>query len=235
MNRSRFSSSVWFEQVKEKNVIIGGAGGIGSWTALLLTRAGFKPIVYDFDVYEEVNTAGQFVSINGINKPKVISLTENIRLFTGETITGIQQKYTNESMYAPLMIAGFDNIQARRDMYFNWKKQLSLVESKDQLKQYLFIDGRLLAEQYQIICICGDNNKAMEEYETDKFLFSDSEIEQVVCSLKQTTHCATMIASKITSFMINHLSNLAEDNQGRSVPFYYEELLPINFINETNL
>ena len=37
-NHSRFSSADWFDVIAHKNVLLGGAGGIGSWTALLLAR-----------------------------------------------------------------------------------------------------------------------------------------------------------------------------------------------------
>ena len=55
---SRFKDAPWFPK-EETNVIVGGAGGIGSWLTLLLSRAGFYPVVYDFDVLEGHNLAGQ--------------------------------------------------------------------------------------------------------------------------------------------------------------------------------
>ena len=65
---NRFKEAPWFLSVpeEEKAVIhystinIGGAGGIGSWTALFLSRAGFYTYVQDFDTIETHNIGGQF-------------------------------------------------------------------------------------------------------------------------------------------------------------------------------
>lgn len=51
---SRFKDAPWFPK-EETAIIVGGAGGIGSWLSLLLSRAGFYPIVYDYDRLEEHN------------------------------------------------------------------------------------------------------------------------------------------------------------------------------------
>ena len=37
----RLKDAPWFPQ-KNEYVLIGGAGGIGSWASLLISRAGFK-------------------------------------------------------------------------------------------------------------------------------------------------------------------------------------------------
>lgn len=65
IHSSRFKDAPWFPK-EETNVVIGGAGGIGSWLSLLISRAGFFPIVYDFDILEEHNLAGQLYTSHSL-------------------------------------------------------------------------------------------------------------------------------------------------------------------------
>ena len=52
--QARFKDAPWFPVASEP-VLIGGAGGIGSWLTFFLAKIGFSPIVYDFDTIEEHN------------------------------------------------------------------------------------------------------------------------------------------------------------------------------------
>ena len=63
----------------------------------------------------------------------------------------------------------------------------------------------------------------MKEYE-EKWLFSDEEAEETVCSYKQTSHCACMIASMMVNLFTNFIANLCEPLVERDVPFltYYD-------------
>ena len=63
----RFSSADWFEKIKEQEVVLAGLGGIGSWCALLLSRLDIRYLtLYDDDVVDSVNLAGQFYRKNQI-------------------------------------------------------------------------------------------------------------------------------------------------------------------------
>ena len=90
----RFKDAPWFPK-EDTFVLVGGAGGIGSWTSLLLSRAGFKPIVYDFDTLEEGNLAGQLYPKSLINKPKVDALQSIIRDFSDDEILVFNEKVDN--------------------------------------------------------------------------------------------------------------------------------------------
>jgi len=231
---NRFKDASWFPTEEFNNeylIDVGGAGGISSWLSLLLTRAGFNIMVHDFDTIEEHNLGGQFFQVNDIGKLKVEALFNNIKLFTGTGINISQEKVTEETEISTLCFSGFDNMKARKDMFNAWKREILSYKDNKQLKELyenaIFIDGRLLMEQMQIFCVTPEN---MTEYE-EKYLFEDSEIEDVVCTLKQTSHSATMIASHMVGFFTNHVTNILSGSKDRVVPFYYEYFIPIDYLN----
>ena len=236
---SRFKDAPWFPK-EETNVIVGGAGGIGSWLTLLLSRAGFYPVVYDFDVLEGHNLAGQLYTQKDaeIGALKVDALKGLCKHFADTDITVMAEKYTKDSMTHNYVFSAFDNMQARKDMFAAWKEYVKEWEEfksvadaahipNISLSEPIFIDGRLTAEQMQIFCVTPDK---IEEYE--KHLFDDTEVQDAPCTMKQTSHSAAMIASHMVGFFTNHMTNNAVKDKDRTVPFFWEYFIPINYINE---
>ena len=236
---SRFKDAPWFPK-EETNVIVGGAGGIGSWLTLLLSRAGFYPVVYDFDVLEGHNLAGQLYTQKDaeIGALKVDALKGLCKHFADTDITVMAEKYTKDSMTHNYVFSAFDNMQARKDMFAAWKEYVKEWEDfkgiadaahipNIPLSEPIFIDGRLTAEQMQIFCVTPDK---IEEYE--KHLFDDTEVQDAPCTMKQTSHSAAMIASHMVGFFTNHMTNNAVKDKDRTVPFFWEYFIPINYINE---
>ena len=239
VHSSRFKDAPWFPK-EETNVIVGGAGGIGSWLTLMLSRAGFFPIVYDFDILEEHNLAGQLYTKSDAEAmvPKVDALKGLCKQFADTDITVMNERYTKDSMSHHYVFSAFDNMQARKDMFAAWKEYVKEWEDfKDiadaahipniSLSEPIFIDGRLTAEQMQIFCVTPDK---IEEYE--KHLFDDTEVQDAPCTMKQTSHSAAMIASHMVGFFTNHMTNNAVGDKDRTVPFFWEYFIPINYINE---
>ena len=220
----RFKDIIWCPQ-ERTHCIVGGAGGISSWLCLLLARAGFVPVVYDFDTIEEHNIGGQFFPIRSIGKSKVLQLQESITQFTDIHIMALHEKFEQTSMSNKYMFSGFDNMQARKDMFAVWMRNLNTL-STEQRKNCIFIDGRLQAERFQIFCIKGDDSASMEEYQKTH-LFDDSEVEDAACTMKQTSHTAAIIAGFMVSFFTNFLSNRIDPSSARNVPFSYDFFLPL--------
>lgn len=217
----RFSGASWFEAAKGISVTMAGVGGIGSWTSLLLSRisTSIRINLYDDDKVEVVNLAGQLFSSNQVGLYKVYAAQEVIRNFSGSYCQALSNRITSTSnIYDKIVICGFDNMEARKLLYSKWK---ALVQSflPSQRYEFLFIDGRMNAEEFQIFSITGDDEYNMKKYE-EEFLFSDAEVAPAVCSYKQTTYCASMIASFIVNSLVNFLSNQNLENMPRQVPFY---------------
>jgi hypothetical protein len=222
---SRFSDAPWFPK-EETMVLVGGAGGIGSWTTLLLSRAGFQTMVFDFDVLEELNLAGQILPKNMIGQLKTEALYKVVEDFSGEHVVTMPIKYDEGSPTHNLVIAAFDNMEARKVMFTKWREKYG-----NDLHS-IFIDGRLEAEYMRIFCIRGADASHQEDYMTNH-LFEDSSIPDAPCTMKQTSHAAAMIASHIVGFFSNFMANINDGDDTRSVPYSWEYFIPIDYLDKT--
>ena len=219
VKKSRFRDASWFEKVDNFDlpVIIGGAGGIGSWLTLFLARmlpsTGYI-FLYDYDNVEEVNMAGQLYAKEHIGRPKVDAMQDIVSRFTDYSRLSCQnEKYVRDSLKSPVMFSAFDNMEARKVMFANWREEM--IKYDDRAKHAIFIDGRLLAEQLQVFYVTPETADLYGR----KYLFDDSEVEEENCSYKQTTHFAAAIAAK----MVQGFTNWLVRDQVE-LPFYYEEI-----------
>lgn len=215
--QNRFKDAPWFPQ-KDETVMVGGAGGIGSWLAFFLVRAGFQPYIYDFDTIEEHNLGGQLFRNDDIGSLKTEAIQDIIKLFTGVNINAIDSAITLESPTHHFMFSAFDNMKARKDLFEVWQKSIEGCPVTP-----IFIDGRLEMEQLQIFCVTPDN---IEKYK-EEHLFSDSDVPDAPCTMRQTSHTAAMIATLMVSFFTNHITNIYERQVVRHIPFYYEYFVPV--------
>ena len=96
-----------------------------------------------------------------------------------------------------------------------------MLRSKSEAERAncLYIDGRLAAEEFQVLCIKGDDEFNINRYKKE-FLFSDIEADATVCSYKQTTFMANMIASVMVNLFVNFVANQCEPLIDRDLPFY---------------
>lgn len=216
---SRFSGAIWYEAIQKKTIILAGVGGIGSHVGFLLGR--LKPeylFIYDPDIVEAVNMSGQLYGRYDIGSSKVFSLSRMVSKYADfNRIVAFQERFTQESEPADIMICGFDNMAARKVFYNRWLLYVA-NKPKEERKNCLFIDGRLAAEEFQVFAIQGDDVRAQRTYE-DKWLFSDYQAEETVCSYKQTTFMANMIASVMVNIFVNFVANECDPLVPRDVPF----------------
>ena len=241
--RLRFSGLEWFPTPEKKiDIHIGGAGGIGSWTAFFLARIGYNIVIYDVDTVETHNLAGQLFSKNDIGARKVSAVNNLVHNFCDTSLTVYSSFIQNHAIFNPYMISAFDNMEARKAMLEKFENYLDNRESQISRimeeeggivpeDKYcisdmpLFIDGRMEAEQIQIFCVTPDR---IERYK--ETLFEDSSVEDAPCSFKQTSHTASMMGSLITTLFTNHITNLKLGEKIREVPFRTDFYSPfLNF------
>jgi molybdopterin/thiamine biosynthesis adenylyltransferase len=222
----RFKGASWFENMKDAEIIVAGVGGIGSWVTLLLSRMTPSNIVlFDDDNVELTNMAGQCYMEESIGESKVTAM-QNVceKMSRYKSILGFQEKFNYDSATADIMICGFDNMFARRTFYNAWKQRV-IKKAPEERSKCILIDGRLLMEEFQVFALTGDGVENMKIYE-DRFLFSDSEMVEPLCSQKQTSHMAAMIASVMVGILTNFLSPCKEWEFPRKVPFLTEFDMP---------
>ena len=217
---SRFSGAIWYNAIQDSSIVVAGIGGIGSWLTLLLSRLNPKNIfMYDPDNVEMVNMSGQLHGYHYCGNAKIDSMQEILHsIGYYYRAIGHTHRYDSNSRKEDIMICGFDNMEARKIFFNNWIRH---IFTNSNPKNCLYIDGRLSAESYQIFAIRGDDQRAIEEYKT-KWLFDDDEAEETICSYKQTSFMAAMIASTMTNIYVNHMANLCDPIIPRDVPFFTE-------------
>lgn len=217
---SRFSSAIWYEAIQKKTIILAGVGGIGSYVGFLLAR--MRPtalFIYDPDIVETVNMSGQLYSREDVGSYKVSALSTMINKYCDyNSVFAIPERFDESNDASDIMICGFDNMVARRIFFNKW---LDHVRSKSEAERAncLYIDGRLAAEEFQVLCIKGDDEFNINRYKKE-FLFSDVEADATVCSYKQTTFMANMIASVMVNLFVNFVANQCEPLIDRDLPFY---------------
>ena len=139
---SRFNSAIWYDKIRTMRVILAGVGGIGSYIGFLLSRLQINRLVlYDPDVVESVNISGQMYPLSSIGEFKTEALAKILRDFSnfyGYNI--MSHRFTSESEAGPIMICGFDNMEARKTFFLKWK---SYVMTCRKPQECLFIDGRI--------------------------------------------------------------------------------------------
>ena len=216
---SRFSSAVWFKEARKQTITLAGLGGIGSYVNFLLAR--LKPAsitIYDNDNVDSTNLSGQLYSTDCVGGSKVFSAANIARGFADYYSTICKYGwFTTASAPTPIMICGFDNMDARQVFFNVWRHFVEKLEPEER-KNCLYIDGRLAAEEFQVFCITGEDTYLMDKYKKE-WLFSDEVAENTVCSYKQTSFCANMIASVMVNLFVNFVSNKCDTVIKRELPF----------------
>lgn len=219
---SRFSGAEWYNEIQNSRIIIGGMGGISSHLAFNIARMAPASItMYDDDIVETANMSGQLYSRNDIGLPKVDAMVNMLQAYTTtSTIYAIKEKFMYASEAGNIMLCGFDNMMARKIFFQAWKRHVEKL-TVERRANCLFMDGRLSLSVMQIFCIAGDDEYNMKKYQ-DKYLFGDSEADETVCSMKQTTYLASMIGATMTNLFTNFIANTLDPLIPYTLPFLTE-------------
>jgi len=227
----RWSGFDW--ATEQSDIMIVGIGSIGSYVALCLARSLHSLFLIDGDEVDETNVqGGQLYRTSDVGKKKVVAVTEICRQFgcTGE-IMPVDTMYTPETGMTDICICGLDNMAARKLVFESWETHLKNEASeKGTVNDCLFIDGRITGELFEAFAIKGNDLEAIEEYKRD-WLFNDSVVPDLDCTVKSTTFIGMGIAWNIVSLLNNWLTNKKMGMELREVPFHSRFYSPIFQVN----
>lgn len=192
-DNTRFKDALWAKQ--KRNIVQIGAGGIGRPTCYNIVSLGHSVTVYDFDRIENHNCIPQGYPVGRIGLYKVHAIKEGVKELWGNVkLDAIPFKFDETSLLSPIMIAAVDNMAARKLIFERWKSQ----ENRE-----LLIDGRMLAEYFQIFLVTPETENEYQEY-----LFDDADVPPMACTYQQTKHTADIIGGRITQHLCNYLAEL---------------------------
>lgn len=180
------------EILKEKHIIIFGLGGVGSYTAEALARAGIGALtVIDRDTVSLSNINRQLYALHStVGKPKVEVAKERILdINPCCKVTAIEKFYLPENAEE----FSFENIDY-------------IIDAIDNVSAKLDIIKRAKAAQIPVISCMGTGNK------TDASKFEISDISKtVVCPL------AKIIRTSLRKEGINHLKVVYSKEEPRNI------------------
>ena len=219
---SRFSGAEWFSEIQKKRILVGGCGGIGSNLVFQLARMVPANItIYDDDIVEMANMAGQLYSYDDVGMAKVTAIHNMISKYTSMyQVNAVKEKFTPSTEAGDIMMCGFDNMRARKMFFNSWYDHIK-DKSEEEKARCLFLDGRLSMDTLQILCIRGDDAYNINRYQCE-FLFSDFEADETICSMKQTTYLACMIGSLMVNLFTNFVAGTLDPIIPYDLPFFTE-------------
>lgn len=230
----RWGGLDWADQQRE--ILLVGCGGIGSWVALSLSRICHDLIIFDGDVVDTTNVeGGQLFKRSDIGKNKVQAVLEICReLGCVNSVYTVDSMYKREDGGSDIVITGLDNMKSRREVFMEWRQHVNSKTLAEEKAKCLLIDGRMLGELCEVLCVQGDNEEQMNKYEKD-YLFSDEEVEAEDCTTKSTTFVAMLIAGLITATLCNWLTNKKLGEEFREVPLHQRFYVPLMDYKQINI
>jgi molybdopterin/thiamine biosynthesis adenylyltransferase len=171
-------------------IVIVGAGAIGSFVTLALTKMGFHNIaVYDFDTVENENIGNQFFPIDAVGMPKVHALAKTCVDFSGTKITAVNDKIgPGGFIQGEILISAVDSMEVRKMLY-------------EKCATRTLIDPRMGAEYATLEVVDMSSAERRKQYE--QTLYSDKDAVQERCTAKTTIYTVLLIAGQVVKAVLD--------------------------------
>ena len=186
------------EKLKTLPIRIVGAGSVGSFTCLSLTKMGAQNIkVWDDDMIDEVNISNQFYRMEDVGDYKVDALQKMIMDFEGIPIEAESDLYDGTENCDGIIIMAVDNMTARKRI---WEK----VKGNDKVS--LLIDPRMGGRVARIYAVNPMNHGSYEET-----LYDDDDSVEERCTEKTIIYNVLGISSYICKLIEDWMKDGIED------------------------
>jgi hypothetical protein len=183
-------------EVLSQPIKVVGAGSVGTFTVLALTKMGFSNItVFDNDTVDVENMNCQLFKTTDISQKKVVALAQNIFEYTGVRIEAVAQKYEG-GVLDGIVIAAVDSMAVRKLI---WEEHHNM-----SLSTKLIIDPRMAIETALLYAMKPGDVKDGDSYATT--LYSDDEAVQERCTNKATGYTAMMIGAQVAKTVKDFLT-----------------------------
>ncbi len=171
-----------------EDILVVGAGNIGSWTTLGLTKIGFQGVsVLDHDSVEAHNTASQLYGMRHGGMSKVSALSDLVKNLTSTTVVPYEETWNGHG--ANIVISAVDSMMARKQIYEGIKKKSSW-----------FIDGRMGGNLIYVYAIPTNDSKAMSFYEGK--LVDDDQTMDIPCSMQSISYNSMLVSGLICDLVV---------------------------------
>lgn len=160
-----------------------GVGGLGSPTAMALSKMGIKNFtIYDHDTVEEHNVPNQMYTLHDIGRPKVEAIGDVISAMGGTPNLNFEA-FDNQALKG-VVIVTVDSMAARK-LVWDSVKFSPLVP--------LLIDARMGAEEGRIFTANPADLDDIKRYES--YLYTDEEAVDLPCTAQSIIYNTFAVAS----------------------------------------
>ena len=175
------------------NIVVIGAGAIGSATVVNLAKMGCSNItVYDEDDLAEHNFPNQMALPEYVGFPKVDALAKLVEMLTGIQIKPVSSHYRGQRLEG-VVISAVDSMTARGMIWKSCKLKKSVT---------LFIDARMGAEILRLYALRPVDLDACEFFEQN--LYASDEAEELPCSARSIIYCPAVAGALIAATVKAH-------------------------------
>lgn len=183
--------------IPEENTKISviGAGGIGSWVALGLSKTGFEKIeVWDGDIIEDHNIPNQIFLSSGLNKAEELA-----KIVPG--VTSIPKYWEGEKINSDIIVIGVDNMSTRK----------KIIETQ---RASLCVDGRIGGELIRVLSV-SPIDFGSKQYYLDSW-YPSSEAVELPCTARAIADIGFFVSGIICNLVRKFLK---ESNVIREIVF----------------